>query len=448
MKEGDKPSPGSDWPTDLSGPVTALPDHSRVWIAFSGGLDSTLLLRVAAACHGSVTALHINHQLQPDHEQTEQFCRAVCQALGVRLVIERVDVPVGCSASGGLEQAARDARYRVFRSHLQAGDLLLMAHHADDQAETVLFRLLRGSGVDGLSGMPAYRPLGEGSLFRPWLDISRERLEQVAADVGLDWIEDASNRSEVHDRNYLRHSVMPGLKQRWPELLKRMSRSAGACADSARLNRRLAELRWQECGDGRGRIRLDRFRQLDEMEQRNLIRWWIEDNGWPVPSMASWRQVLAELLDAADDRAPELRGEGFTLRRYRGRLYLVPEVTVPGRPAELRPGQPLRWGAWTLRLEPMEDGASPETPVLPIRVSTRQGGERVKPSPGRPSRALKTWLQEQGVPPWERARLPLVYEGAPGAGELVAIGNLWCSERYSGSAPAAGWRLVVEREFD
>ncbi len=445
MKAGGNAARSSDWPVDLFEPVSALPDHSRLWVAFSGGLDSALLLHVVAACHPDVTALHINHQLQNNHEQTEQFCRDTCAQLSVPLVVHRVDV--GVTVTGGLEEAARRARYQVFKRQLGENDLLLMAHHGDDQAETVLFRLLRGSGVHGLAGMPRTRAIGPGRLFRPWLDISRERLAEVAGAAGLSWAEDPSNENPIFDRNYLRHAIVPGLKSRWPGLLKRVAYSARACRESEQLNQRLAEIQWQVCGDA-GRLKLEPFRALAELEQRNLVRWWIRHQGWQAPALSDWGQALADMLAAGADREPEIRGDGFSLRRYREHLYLVPNESAPAQPVDLLPDYLLKWGRWQLQLRAERPGHTSSIPPPQIRISTRQGGERVRFAEGEHSRALKTWLQERGVPPWERAALPLVYRQGPGGSELIAIGDLWCSDQYSGSAPAAGWRLIVERDCD
>jgi len=446
MKTGGNAAPDIDWPDDLLGPVRSLPEYQTLRVAFSGGLDSLLLLRAVAACHPDVIAVHVNHQLQPNHQETEDFCRAVCATLSIPIVVERVTVPVGRDAEAGVEEAARHARYEVFHRLQERGDLLLMAHHGDDQVETVLFRLLRGSGIRGLAGMPKTRALGAGQLLRPWLGISRDRLQEIARKNQLCWQEDPSNASQEYDRNYLRHSILPGLKQRWPGLLQRVASSARACAESDQLNQRLAELQWQQCAEDGVRLNLDAFRTLGRLERRNLLRWWIHTRGYAVPGLSCWDQVVSELLEAADDRAPEIRGEGFCIRRYRSHLYLVPERELPQTSQSLVPGQPLQWGDWQLSLVPGSD--TPSRGVPTIRVSTRRGGERVRPNTSGPSRTLKTWLQEQGVPPWERAALPLVFEVSRSSEELIAIGNLWCSDRYSGSAPAAGWRLIVARDFD
>lgn len=463
MTPGAKPESGVAWPDRLCAPVRSLPEHSRLWVALSGGLDSVLLLHVVAQCHRNRTpvgAIHVNHQLQANADETEALCRAQCQRLGVPLVCRRVTVDAGKGKTketsadqsqglgtvGGIEEAAREARYGVFEQVLESGDLLLMAHHGDDQAETVLFRLLRGSGVAGLAGMPAQRSLGAGQLVRPWLALERIELEQAARDAELNWVEDPSNIDLGYDRNFLRHAVLPKLKARWSGLTRRMARSAGACADSAYLSDRLAELQWAEVAESARCLDLDRFRELAPLEQTNLLHWWVRSQGFPAPAVADWQQIVSELCHAGEDREPELRGDGFSLRRFQRRLYLVPTAPEPpGQPQVLSARQPLRWGDWWLTLEPAENT---DQGVPPIRVSTRQGGERLRPHPEGPSKTLKNWLQEQSVPPWERARLPLVFAGSGELEELIAVGDLWCSEHYSGSAPAAGWRLIVQRECD
>lgn len=445
MKAGANACSLADWPEDLSGPVRTLRTTGQLWVAFSGGLDSTLLLHVAAACHPGLKAVHVNHQLQANHEQTEAFCRHVCEDLNLPLVVERVSVASPVTGTRGLEAAARKARYRVFRGLLQPGDALLMAHHADDQAETVLFRLLRGSGVSGLAGMPRQRSLGAGQLHRPWLDVSRERLQQVAGETRLAWQEDPSNADQRFDRNYLRQGVLPGLKQRWPGLLQRLSATARACDESAFLNRRLAEIQYREVSDRRGRLNRDGLVKLSDAERVNLVRWWIEEKGWPLPALAQWAQSVNELLTARGDGCPELRAKGFGIRRYRGWLHLVPDVDVPDHQLFLSPAQPIRWGHWTLALRVVssENLAPPA-----IRVTTRQGGERVQLPGSEHSKSLKNWFQEQGVPPWERPLIPLVFGPCGGAESLIAIGDYWCSEQYCEGAHAAGWRLIVERDCD
>lgn len=451
MTTGGKPVPDFAWPEALCAPVRSLPAHNRLWVAFSGGLDSTLLLHLAACCFpGSpdLRAVHINHQLQANSERSEQFCRRTCEALGIDLLVRRVDVRTekAGGGAGGIEAAARHARYAVFEEVLEFDDLLLMAHHADDQAETVLFRMLRGTGVRGLAGMPRERALGAGRLVRPLLGFDRARLSQWANEAGLEWVEDPSNVDERFDRNFLRHKVLPELKERWPGLNARLRRTAAACAEQVALTDRLAEIQWRDCApDGRHPC-TERLNQVPVREQKNLLRWWIRTSGYELPSRQDWGQVISDLIHAREDAEPELLGAGFAIRRFRGRLYLVPDRPEPETAStELVPGEPLCWGGWRIRLLSV-DGQKQVPPA--IRVSARQGGERFRPLPEGARKLVKKWLQEQGIPPWERPRIPLVFS-RDGEGEtLIAIGDLWCSGQYSGGAPAAGWRLVVERDCD
>lgn len=444
MTPGAKPDPGYAFSEALSAPVKAVSGYRRLWVAFSGGLDSTLLLYLAAHCHPGVRAVHVNHQLQTNAGETEAFCRNVCAELGVPFTVQPVTVKPGSGPSEGLEVAARKARYQTFEALLQPGDILLMAHHSDDQAETVLFRMFRGSGVAGLAGMPQSRPLGAGHLARPLLGIERSELERNARLAGISWIDDPSNTDQRFDRNFLRLSILPALKERWPGLNKRLRHSAGACSESEFLNQRLAELQWQTLGGHKRRLPIAGLSSLSLAEQKNLLHWWIRQAGYQPPSISDWSQVLHDLLRAADDRSPELRAGEFSLRRFQDELHLV--SVMPGLPGEsvlLEPGAVVNWAEWSVQLVPM---TTVETNVPPIRICTRQGGERFRFCAKSPSKSLKKWLQEQAVPPWERGRLPLIFRGLEGERELIAIGDLWRCEKYCGSAPAAGWRLIVERD--
>ncbi len=319
------------WPQSLRDVVSQLPRHDRLCIAFSGGLDSSLLLHLFAAitpASRSLSALHINHQLQPNATEVEDFCRDVCARLNIPLQVVSVTVRVGPEGAGGLEQAARAARYAVFERWLKSGDLLLLAHHGDDQLETVLFRMFRGSGVAGLAGMPFTRSVGAGALARPLLGFSRSQLESWAEAAAVPWIDDPSNSDQRFDRNFLRSSVIPPLKTRWPSFVRRVSASARACADSHQLNQKLAHLQWQSCAgvfqSGQpDSLNIDAFAELTPAEQGNLVRWWCQARNLPALVSDNWQSALAGLLSAAPDREPELAGRGFSLRRFQQRLQCL-----------------------------------------------------------------------------------------------------------------------------
>lgn len=426
--------------------VRAGPD---LVVALSGGLDSIVLLHAAVGTFQDsgrkLSAIHINHQLQPNATEVEQFCRELCAGLGVPLTVERVNVPLSTdeqARAGGLEEAARDVRYRAFEQHLQDDSMLLLGHHGDDQIETVLFRFLRGTGVAGLGGMPRERALGRGRLYRPLLEFSRQQLEQWASVLQLQWIDDPSNVDHAYDRNFLRGAVIPPLKTRWPNLFRRMQSTSNACRESAQLAASLARLHYNAASDSSGNLSVEVLLSLSVAEQKNLLRWWVEQRGYRPPTLNNWPVVLQQLLTAGRDREPELNGEGFDVRRFQERLYIVPNSNeIPARPLPLTPDHPVVWLGQQLRLEPTATAARC---VPNLQVMARQGGERVRESPKGRSRPLKKWLQEKAVPPWERAWIPLVYD----ADELVGVGHLWLSPRYSGPAPESGWRIIWERESD
>lgn len=445
---GNSPSSEAAWPPELVQALSGLPEHRNLWVAYSGGLDSTLLLH--ALCHTlpddqrvRLRAIHVNHQLQPNASACEAACRRVCDALAVPLTVEAVQVLPGPNR-GGLEATARRARYQVFERLLTPEDLLLMAHHGDDQVETLLFRFLRGTGVAGLAGMPGQRRLGQGSLLRPLLGFGRDQIRAWAEAAELEWVEDPSNQDRNFDRNFLRHEIIPDVRRRWPGLDARLVHTAAQCREQVALADALARIQSRECVDGEGRIRLDAFARLPRVEQKNLLRWWIAEQGHEAPPSRQLDSDLPELLSAVPDRAPELQGSGYKVRRYRDGLHLVADESpdpVPDRAQPLTPGHPLHWPPGTLKLEPAGAG---DAGVPALTVTGRQGGERFREHPGGPSRPLKKWFQEKSILPWERASVPLVWE----AGELVAIGHLWQSPRFGGEAPASGWRIVWEREFN
>jgi tRNA(Ile)-lysidine synthase len=451
MTQAGKAGPDGDWPEPLLDSVRNLPAHAGLYVALSGGLDSVLLLHTAAIAGRGFpppTAIHINHQLQPNASDTEALCQRLCQSLGVPLKTMAVDVaahsPRGDTGTGGLEEAARDARYRAFESCLGEGDVLLMAHHADDQTETVLFRLLRGTGVAGLGGMPRSRALGNGLVYRPFLDFSRQDLEQWARVHDVKWIEDPSNQDQRFDRNFLRRSIIPALKHRWPSLNRRVAATVSACRESEELAASLARIHFTQCEDEDGGLDLGRLSGLTLAEQKNLVRWWVSHHRYSPPNPADWRGLLSDFLASGTDRQPEYRGDGYRLRRFQGSLRLVPDQPPPGPDSiALMAGQPMTWGGWLLELRPAGEN---EKPAPELRICARQGGERIRPRADGPSKPLKNWLQEQAVPTWERGGQPLVMESSGGAEALVAVGDLWVSERYCGEAPASGWRLILERD--
>lgn len=391
-------------------------------IAFSGGLDSTVLLHLIASLAKteslpSFSAVHIHHGLQVAADAWPQHCQFVCDSLGVPLQIERVKVLPGAS----LERAAREARYAVFGALTQAHDVLLTGQHRDDQAETLLFRLLRGAGARGLSAMPAQRSVGQGTLIRPLLDISRADLEAYAQAHQLHWIEDPSNQDRQFSRNYLRHQIMPLLTGRWPQAQASMARSAAHLREAQGLLDELAQIDLAQAHTshdfewlGLPSLELAPLAALSAARQRNAISHWLE-SFTQLPDTDHW-SGWTDLCDAAPDASPVWRLANGELQRSAGRVWWLSghwlRTPVIGDEWQV-PSSALRL-ADNGRV--MFDGQSP---CGPLRIAYRQGSEIMQLA-DRGHRDLKRLLNERAVPGFVRGRLPLLFRGD----ELLAVANL------------------------
>ncbi len=424
---------------------------TRYWVAFSGGLDSTVLLHLMASLRdvldAPLLALHVDHGLSKHSADWSRHCRDVCDALNVSLMTERVSVAQ--DNGKGLEAAARHARYAVFETVLAEGDALLSAHHRDDQAETVLLQLLRGGGVHGLAAMPLQRPLGKGRLLRPLLDLPRSELEAYAHAQGLKWIDDPSNFDTALERNYLRHSLLPQLEQRRAGTHKVLARSALNFAESAHLLDELAaEDRQEALGEG-GVLSLHRLRAMSSSRCRNLLRYHCRQLGLPLPETAQLQQVVAELLPAAEDATPLVSWPGVEVRRYRdGVWFMPPLLPLSDEPIAIQwngvetPDWPAGLGA--LRVVRVHGrGVSPQKLRAGATLQLRRGGELLV-LPGRYGHhELKKLYQEAGVPPWERERCPLLYID----GELAQVAGRWTAEKFAAAEDEEGillqWSLFA-----
>lgn len=397
--------------------------NARTWyVAFSGGLDSTVLLHLLADhAHNhaapALRAIHIHHGLQPAADAWPAHCQSVCDALAIPLQVIHVQVSPGAS----LEQAARAARYAAFRQLLGPGDVLFTGQHRDDQAETLLFRLLRGAGLRGLAAMPGQRGLGQGSLARPLLGRSRQQLHDYAQAHQLAWIEDPSNADTRFARNYLRGEVFPHLQQRWPQASQNLARAAEHLGEALGLLDELAQgdlvlaqegtpLAWP----GLDSLDLAALVALSPARQRNALQYWLSRRT-RLPDSRHWAG-WADLRDAAADAQPVWRLADGQLLRSHGRIWWLSGdwLRLPGAGAAWPdPSEPLRLpGNGSVRLL----GAAPATG---LRIAYRQGGE-VLDIPDRGRRELKRLLNELQVPHFLRPRLPLLYHGE----RLLALANL------------------------
>lgn len=420
------------------------------YIAYSGGMDSHVLLHALTMLLSPerVTAIHINHNLSENAGVWEKHCRQQCELLGVAFRTESVDVRI---QGQGLEQAARRARYSVFEKILLPGDLLAMGHHADDQVETVLYRLLRGSGVRGLAGMPEQRPLGKGELFRPLLNYRRTELEEYARKEELLWIEDESNSQLEYDRNFLRHQVVPSIANRWQDYAERISHSAGLCneayllqenlaaSDMGRLAERSERLGWS--------INLPEFLDLPVPRRANVLRYWAGLHELDLPGHKALQAIEQGLLNASEDAVPLVHWGNAELRRYGERVYLLESLNLNTTTNNIDEGS-LLWDLTNTLSLPLGRLAAEVTVnsagslKVPdggkITVVFRQGGERCQPVGRNGSNTLKKLFQEARLEPWLRSYAPLIFVD----GELAAVADLWVCEGFQTGAEEQGVRLI------
>jgi tRNA(Ile)-lysidine synthase len=419
----------------LTSALAAAPD-AALCVAYSGGPDSTALLHALAqlpvARLRGLRALHVDHGLHPDSALWAEHCRRFCATLTLPCEVLRVWVET--HRGEGLEAAARHARYAAFETALQADEWLLLGHHRDDQAETVLLKLLRGAGPEGLGGMRERRPCGRGELWRPLLrDVSRAQLRDYVATHDLPCIDDPSNADTRLARNHLRQEILPRLVRYWPQAVDSILHSATlsrAAADTLRAQ-------WLAALDAlhdpaTGSLELAGWLALDHSLRDPLLDHWLHAHGLPAPTTAQRRQIERQ-SDTREGQQPCIRWPGAELHVWKGRLWaLPPQPTIdPSWRADWR-GEPLTLpdgGRLTLH-----DPAR-RLPA-PLHVRLRQGGERIKPAGDAHTRELRDLFQQASMPPWRRRACPLLYAD----GELIGVADRWLSERGAAIFAQAGSR--------
>ena len=466
-------------------------EDARFAVAFSGGLDSTVLLAALSRITDTaqIRALHVDHGLHPDSAEWARRCERVSARLGVPFVAVRVRVDPHQGI--GIEAAARRARYAALAAELAPGEILLTAHHADDQLETLLLRLLRGTGVRGLRGILPVARLGPSRVARPLLGFTRAELAAVAERWGLEWLEDPSNRSLDFDRNLIRFRLAPIIRERWGDsAARRANRLADAMRDAESILDEVAERDLAAAGAERGRVPLAPLRALSDARQRNALRRAIRDAGLPMPDARRLDALRAAIGRGPGDAARRIEWRGAEARVHRDRLYLLARASsrdhldpfgaaAAEAPPSAEPARrdPARSGAASTQRPSgsVDDAHRPDLaramrvsatcawhgpegrlvlePVAPpgsavgfpeswaregLDVRFRQGGERFMPAGAAHHRTLKAWLREKGIVPWMRSRVPLLYRD----GRLVAIADLAIDDAAACARPdEPRWRV-------
>jgi tRNA(Ile)-lysidine synthase len=413
---------------ELLSQLARLPAGAMV-VGFSGGLDSSVLLHALAALaparQRGLRALHVDHGLQTQSGQWATHCERVAAELGVPF--EQIAIVPVVAAGNGIEAAARAARYRALGGAMRSGEILATAQHADDQAETVLLKLLRGAGPEGLGGMRALRRFDPGYLWRPLLDVPRARLLDYAQAHALHWIEDPSNDDTRLRRNFLRREILPHIARRWPD-------ATAAIAHSARWARAAADFIEQEARGALARLQEAEpatlasrgWLDLPQALRDPVLRLWLRSLGLDEPAHFHVAE-LERQLRSTHERALCVRWNQCEVRAYREILYAMhPLVDLPhdwratwdGAPVALPAGGSLALRSNSPSADTTRNGSN-------FMIGYRRGGERIKPYTSAHTRELRLLLQEAGVPPWLRDRIPLIHAGD----ELIAVGDLFISAR-------------------
>ncbi len=433
---------------------------AAICVALSGGSDSMVLLHVLAEVrvHNprlQLRALHVDHQLHPQSGNWAAHCVRSAGQLNVPCDVLKVSVTE--IADFGVEASARKARYTAFRNALRAGEVLVTAHHADDQLETILLALMRGSGVDGLAAMPSCVRFGAGWHARPLLGFTHESLHDWAVARQLQYIDDPSNTDTHFDRNFLRSAVVPLLKTRWPAIARTASRSASHLAEAQSLLDDWTETDYllATVDDA---LSVDALRELPASRRHALLRFWLQQHEVLMPSTRVLHALEHDMLESAQDRVPHVQWYGAEVHRHRDLLYVEhplsewdatqrlcwrwqEELQLPGELGSLSlnavPDR-VASGVYEQGLPLLARNRLPEQ----LTVAFRDGGERIRLPGEKHHRALKKLLQESAVLPWWRERLPLVHAGD----KLIAVADLWISHEFATAAGEPAVQLVWQRE--
>ena len=418
-------------------------------IALSGGVDSMVLLDLLSKAKGSndeVRAIHINHNLHESSEEWVDFVKETCEKYKLPLIIESINPK---QEGFGLEADARDQRYKKFKEIILDNECLLTAHHLDDQTETILYRIFRGTGLDGLRSIRKKAKFGKGLLCRPLINVPREAIEQYAKLNNIKWIEDPSNKNIDFDRNYLRNNIIPSIKKRWPKAQRTIPRLSSLAENNQKL---LHELAKEDIGP------IERFNVLDlgilsnksALRINNIFRFMILKNNMGIPSLKVLENGIETLINAKSD-SPIVSWDGCSIRRYKNTLYFFnPDL----KRDEIRPLK-MKWfidetinlggnrGSIQARFIKGEGIALNKCPKS-LEIKYRKGGEQIKPSGHNITKSLKNLFQENNVLPWVRDQIPLVYLDE----DLISVGDLWFNQDYKAKEQEDGFLISWDRNIE
>ncbi len=418
------------------------------WVAFSGGVDSTLLLYLLSDYarqfeHVELKAIHVHHGLQSRANDWANHCQTICDSLSVPLVIERVTVSDDTQL--GLEQRARNARWQVFDHLLGDGDALWLGHHADDQSETLLLNLLRGCGVTGAQAIKVKSQRNHYQLLRPLLSFSKLQLIEAATSMSLTWVDDPSNESIEFRRNFLRHEIFPRLESQWPGYRTSLNRFTSHMQQTHELLSEYAASDLERVSDGPS-IHLPKLNRLSEARRANCLRFWILMQTHYTPGASQLNQLIAQLSSASPESKVSLTWGNWSIQQAGEHLVILPSVQLEAISFSHQwtdwP-EPLNIPELSLRLtvnKTSKGGLRPPTEFEKVTVRCRNGGERCHPGFRRHSTSLKKVYQELGIPSWQRNRIPLVFYNE----KLVAAVGVFIEQQFVEQTGETQWLIAME----
>jgi len=422
----------SNW---LFNSLKKFPAQSEIktwWLAYSGGVDSQVLLHLLSQLKQShninVQAVYIDHGLQQESKQWQQHCAMSCESLSIPF--QAISVNAKAPKGESPEASARHARYTALEKLIKNGDCLLTAQHQDDQAETFLLQLFRSAGAAGLSAMPFYTSFSKGWHLRPLLNINQQQIVKYAEQNNLSWVEDPSNQNNKYDRNLIRNTFMPLLKKRWLSIGRTIAIAAQQQAENKYLIDELASEDLSKIDAENNSLCVDDLKKLSEARCRNLLRYFIKQQGYDIAPRKVMQQIISQVFNAKEDARPDIRWSDAVIHRFKNRLYILSEIDHDET-------QVFHWHAReeliidSLNLKismQLTSKAGLKEDVLDqkLQIRFRQSGEKIQPAGRGGSHSLKKLFQEASVPPWERSRIPLIYLDD----ELIAVAGYWIAEAH------------------
>ncbi len=391
--------------------ISLVKKRPKVIVGYSGGLDSTVLLHILVSIRDKLPkfqAIYVNHGVSAKSKVWARHCLKVCEKHDVEFAVHQVDLPLKFDGHS-FEELLRQLRYDIFAKLLPTKGVLFTAHHADDQAETLLLQLFRGAGVKGLAAMPEKMTFARGHLVRPFLGVMRSDLLTYAKRHKLSWVDDESNLDIRFDRNYLRNRLLPVVKKRWPSVVNVLNRVSKNLAEADSLLAELASDDLARVLISPGVIDLNLLQNFNVLRQKNILRYWFSKLGLSYPSYIKLSEILKNVINSRYDAMPKVAWSGSEVRRFRNFIYAMRPLEVHDSSVELS------FSSWSLTL-PSHLGVLTINRKLfgnldrsKVKVRFRRGGEKLKIKGRSGTHELKKLMQEWQIPPWLRDRIPLVY---------------------------------------